>query len=115
MNDIFNVGGVYDFDKIYSYCTHRVDDSNCNCNNGYICGHKDCSEACEDNENLGKCYSWSCPLVTDGADKDAVQLGLGDYQISDDIDFDEDGFSCDYEELVIWNGGIVDYLEDAGV
>ena len=100
----FKRDGVYSFDTIYRCCEHRVDDTDCSCNNGYICGHKDCGEACEDNSSLGKCYSFTCPLVSASASKDTIKMGLGDYSAEDidSINFDDEDFTCDYEKLVVW-------------
>ena len=43
----FIVGGVYHFDSIYESCPYKVMDSECQCNNGYLCSRKDNSEICE--------------------------------------------------------------------
>lgn len=101
---IFKKNGVYAFDTVYANCAHRINDSDCTCNNGYICGHKECTEKCEDDSTLGKCYSFSCPLVTDGASREAIKLGLGDYSIEDivHLDFDAEDITEDYEKLVVW-------------
>lgn len=102
----FKKDGVYAFDTIYSACKYKIDESECWCNNGYMCSHKDCSEQCEDNPEIGKCYSFSCPLVIDGADIETIKEGLGDYTEDDldNISFNDEGFSEDSEELVIWQG-----------
>lgn len=98
--------GVYDFDNIYAGCDYRADSDACNCNNGYICKHKDCGEECEDNPKFGKCYSFTCPLVSDCASKDSILMGLGDYDESDieNITFIDDDLSADFEKLVEWVG-----------
>lgn len=103
----FKKNGVYDFDTIYANCKYAIHDiENCNCNNGYICGHKDCTEACECNEELGKCYTWSCPLVISSPSREDIELGIGNYTKDDikDIDFDDEDICCDHMELVIWIG-----------
>lgn len=38
--DDFIINGVYYFDTIYARCSHKVNHTDCECNNGYICGHK---------------------------------------------------------------------------
>lgn len=97
----FVIGGVYQFDLIYQSCPHKVIDSECQCNNGYLCDRKDNSEICE--HNIYKCYSFSCPIVEDGASIDDINKALGDYDNSNiaDLEFSDDGITIDAEELVV--------------
>ncbi len=102
----FIKNGVYYFDTIYENCKYAVHNNECNCNNGYICSHKDCSEACEENDKLGKCFSFSCPLVADTASRDTIRLSQGEIKEEDinSLNFDNQDFTCDYEEIVVWIG-----------
>ena len=97
----FIIGGVYQFDLIYQSCPYKVLDSECRCNNGYLCNHENNSEICE--HNIHKCYSFSCPIVTDGASKEDIAKGLGDYNINDidDLGFDMEDITLDSEECVV--------------
>lgn len=97
----FVVGGVYQFDLVYQSCPYKILDSECQCNNGYLCSHNDNTEFCE--HGLHKCYSFSCPIVIDGASKDDIKLGLGDYDISDiySLEFDDEDITLDLEECVV--------------
>jgi len=90
MND-FKKGEAYYFDEIYAQCKYKIredDNRECNCNNGYICTNENCTESCEDDETLGKCYSWSCPLVADTAPREAVRLSTSMDETT--ISFDKD-------------------------
>lgn len=97
----FIIGGVYQFDLIYQCCPYKVLDSECQCNNGYLCSRKDNSEFCE--HGISKCYSFSCPIIIDGASKDDIKKGIGDYNESDIcfLEFDNDSITIDSEECVV--------------
>lgn len=97
----FAIGGVYQFDSIYESCPYKVMDSECQCNNGYLCNRKDNSEICE--HSINKCYSFSCPIVTDGASKDDIKKGFGDYNESDiiSLEFNDEDITIDSEECVV--------------
>ena len=97
----FIIGGVYQFDSIYARCPYKIIESNCCCNNGYLCSRDDNLEACS--HNLSKCYSFSCPIVVDCASKEDILRGLGDYDITDieNLCFDDEGYTLDSEECVV--------------
>ena len=99
----FKVGGVYDFDNIYRCCPYNKEDRDCVCNNGYQCKREDNQEKCE--HGISKCYSFSCPIVSDGASKEDIIKGLGDYDKDDieNLQFDDEDFTTDIEELVVLN------------
>ena len=97
----FIVGGVYHFDSIYESCPYKVMDSECQCNNGYLCSRKDNSEICE--HGINKCYSFSCPIVNDGASIDDINEAVGDYDNSyiDALEFDDEDITIDNEQLIV--------------
>ena len=108
MNNIFKKGKAYDFDEVYQNCKYAVVNTDCNCNNGYICSHKKNEEECEGCSKLKKCYAHSCPLVASCASRKVIEAN--ENIDVDSVDFDKDGFSEDYEELVEWLG--VEGVED---
>ena len=99
---MFKKGVAYSFDELYENCKYAVNNTDCNCNNGYICNHPKNEENCESCSDLKKCYAHSCPLVSFCANRDAIKAN--ENIDVDSVDFCEDGYSEDYEELVEWIG-----------
>lgn len=93
-------GEIYNFDEVYESCPFRNNDSECKCNNGYQCNHSKCDEKCE--HDIGKCYSFTCPFVTENPSKAEVaesKLWNVDY-----FEYDEDEFVKEEYQMVVFNG-----------
>jgi hypothetical protein len=99
---------VYTFDEVYESCPFRKDDADCRCNNGYQCNHHQCGEECE--HGIGKCYSFTCPFVTENPSKE--DIGKSTLWNIADFEYDEDGFVKEEYEMVIFNGEDIDDPKD---
>lgn len=118
-------GEVYYFDEVYNSCSfnmlekdtknEELDYIRRHCNNGYTCNSKDNHEYCEENPMISKCYSFSCPLVSDGASVDEIResklFDLDDIEI---CQYDDDMVS-ETNEVCVWLGVESSYISTCDV